>query len=84
MYTRAFIKQYDDRDYLVFIPAFRGYTEGNSFEDAKIMAKDLIQNYRKHHGIPELSIEDCYKIANEDADDDIDFSDGALVRIEVD
>lgn len=80
----------DDSDYLVYVPDLRIYTEGNSYENALEMAQDAIglmlvtkQDYNEEIPVPS-DRETAIKAAQEDADDDLDFSKGNLVFVESD
>ena len=84
-----FVKQHD-KQFLVFIPDLKIYTEGKNFCDAIIMARDAI-------GIKMLDFEDrgleypkasdanqAIALAKKDADDVFDYSDGTLTFVDVD
>ncbi len=85
----VFILQ-DGRDYLVYIPDFKVYTEGRSYVDAIKMARDAI-------GLAVMTKQDCSETvpspsdyeaalsaAKENADDDLDFSKGIFSLVDVD
>lgn len=83
------VKQ-DENCYLVYIPDFDGYTEGNSFIDALEMAKDYIGLSGIHledekKSLPDMSTEEeARNIAKEKSDGDFDFSNGTLAYVDVD
>ena len=85
----VFIAQ-KDSDYLVYIPDFEIYTEGDSFFDAIEMARDAIALdgvYRLEHNqeFPEVSSkEEAIQKAKSDADDIFDYSQGTLTYVDVD
>ena len=85
----AFIKE-NAGTYLVYVPDMEAYTEGENFEDAIAMARDAI-------GLKGVDFEDdqkklpaastpaeALKKAQEDADEDFDYSDGILTYVDVD
>lgn len=85
----VFIKQAGD-DYLVYIPDLELYTEGSDFPDAIAMARDAIglkwaDVSDDDVGFPEASTpEEALRKAQEDADEDFDYSDGILTFVDVD
>ena len=85
----TFIKK-SGEDYLVFVPDLQLYTEGESFANAIMMARDAI-------GLKLLAISDenaeapapssdrdAILLAQKDADEDFDFSDGSLTYVDID
>lgn len=79
----------DGKDYLVYIPDFKVYTEGRSYVDAIKMARDAI-------GLAVMTKQDCKEVvpdpsdyeralnvAKADADDDLDFSKGVFSLVDV-
>lgn len=85
----VFIKR-DEDGYLVYIPDWDIYTEGESFPDAISMARDAIGAKGAMYiddgdEFPEMSsYEAAMKKAQADADDDFDYSDGILTFVDVD
>ncbi len=80
----VFIKQ-DNSDYLVFVPDFKIYTEGTSYADAIEMARDAIGCRTLDAEPPEPSgYTEAEKIAQADADDTFNFSDGILTLVDID
>lgn len=85
----AFIKQ-DASTFLVYIPDLEIYTEGTSFPDAIVMARDAIgmkwlDANDDGRNIPQASTaEEAIVKAKEDADEDFDYSDGILTFVDID
>lgn len=83
------IKQ-DGNDFLVYVPDLDIYTEGKDFPDAIYMARDAIglkwmDAVDEHEDFPDPSTyEQAISKAKEDADEDVDFSDGILTFVDVD
>lgn len=84
----VFIKQ-DGKDYLVYVPDLEIYTEGDSVADAIYMARDAIGAKLVDYGDDGKSFpvsstsEEAVAKAKEDADEDVDFSDGILTLVDV-
>lgn len=85
----TFIKQYG-KDFLVYVPDWEIYTEGSSFVDAIEMARDAIglsgivkEDDRREFPMASTYDEAVIKAKN-DADEDMDFSDGTLTLVDVD
>lgn len=85
----TFIKK-SEKGLLVYVPDFNIYTEGKNMADAIYMARDAI-------GVMGISYEDMGKeipkaetyeqamqTAKDNADDDMNFSDGMLTLVDVD
>ncbi|MBO4872233.1 MAG: type II toxin-antitoxin system HicB family antitoxin [Lachnospiraceae bacterium] len=78
------------KDYLVYIPDLKIYTEGKSYADAIRMARDAIglslmtkQDFKE--SVPEPSSYDrALSMAQKDADEEMDFSQGILSLVDVD
>ena len=87
MKHRAFLKR-DHGMFLIFIPSIMTYTEARTenIVEAREMAKSALEDWRDAHGyLPDMmSIEDCYKVAQKEADDEYNFLYAALMQIEVD
>ena len=85
----VFIKQ-DGDDYLVYVPDWDIYTEGESFPDAIAMARDAIgakgaMYIDDKEAFPEMSgSQEALKKAKADADETFDYSDGVLTFVDVD
>ncbi|MCD8021247.1 MAG: type II toxin-antitoxin system HicB family antitoxin [Clostridiales bacterium] len=85
----VFVKKANE-DYLVFVPDMEIYTEGKDFYDAIEMARDAIGlkgiNLEDDEvELPQASTqEEAMRKAEEDADEDMDFSDGVLTFVDVD
>lgn len=85
----TFIKE-NEGEYLVYVPDLGIYTEGDSFENAIEMARDAIglkgidfEDDQK--ALPGMSSPDeALRKAQEDADEDFDYSDGILTYVDVD
>ena len=77
-------------DFLVFVPDLEIYTEGDSFPDAIVMARDaiglkLMDLEDDSIDIPEPSTtKEALDKARKDADEDFDYSDGVLTFVDVD
>ncbi len=85
----TFIKQ-ENEAYLVYIPDWEIYTEGNSFVHAMEMARDAIGLggiIKEDHEEPlpsASSYDDAIKKAQADADDIFDYSTGILTMVDID
>ncbi len=85
----TFIKK-EGEDYLVYVPGFEIYTEGESFPDAIASARDaiglsLVDAQDDGRPFPDpLSAEGALKKAKEEADDLFDYSDGILTYVDID
>lgn len=80
----------DGKDYLVFIPDLKVYTEGRSYVDAIKMARDAIglavitkQDHNEAVPVPS-DYEKALAAAKENADEDLDFSKGLFSLVDVD
>lgn len=79
-----------ENDFLVFVPDLEIYTEGDSFPDAIVMARDaiglkLMDLEDDSIDIPEPSTtKEALDKARKDADEDFDYSDGVLTFVDVD
>lgn len=84
----VFIKP-SGKDHLVYVPAFKIYTEGTTFNDAVLMAHDAIKTMCMEmidtgETLPETpSKEAALAEAKADADEDFDYSDGMMVFVEI-
>jgi len=84
----VFIKR-SGRKYLVFVPDFQIYTEGDTWSGAAAMAKDAITQALKTavdegYEAPKPSTEaEARQTARNDADEIFDYSDGDMVAISV-
>ncbi|MBQ4426012.1 MAG: type II toxin-antitoxin system HicB family antitoxin [Lachnospiraceae bacterium] len=80
----------DAKDYLVYIPDLKIYTEGKSYVEAIKMARDaiglaIITKQDFHEIIPEPSdYQTALRQAIENADEDLDFSQGLFSLVDVD
>ena len=85
----VFLKEYNG-DTLVYVPDLDIYTEGHGIPDAIAMARDAIglkwTSYNDaEREFPEASsVEEAKKKAQNDADEDFDYSDGILTFVDVD
>ena len=85
----VFMKHDGDHTWLAFVPDFKIYTEGLSIMNAKDMARDAIglalSNLTESHEplpIPSAPSE-ARKMAEADADETFDYSDGELAYVAV-
>ena len=83
------IKQ-DGNDFLVYVPDWDIYTEGKDFPDAIYMARDAIglkwmDALDEKSDFPNASTKDqAIEKAKQEADEELDFSDGTLTFVDVD
>ena len=81
----AFVKQ--DKDaYLVYVPTINAMTQGTSFFDSIVMARDLLGTYSLLKELPpSLDLFQSINIAIEKVDtDDFKFSEGTVVYVDID
>lgn len=77
------------KDHLVYVPIFKIYTEGTTFNDAIVMAHDAIKTMCMEmidtgETLPETpSKEAALAEAKDDADEDFDYSDGSMLFVEI-
>mgnify|MGYP003304788383 CR=1 FL=1 len=85
----TFIKQLEN-DFLVYVPDWEIYTEGSSFVNAIEMARDAIglkgiDREDDKGDFPKISTyEEALRKAQEEADEDIDYSTGIQTLVDVD
>ena len=84
----VFIKP-SGKDHLVYVPAFKIYTEGTTFDDALLMAHDAVKTMclemiSDGDALPDApSKEAALAEAKADADEDFDYSDGKMMFVEI-
>lgn len=77
------------KDYLVYVPVFKIYTEGTTFDDAVLMAHDAVKTMclemiSDGDALPDApSKEIALAEAKADADEDFDYSDGKMMFVEI-
>ena len=85
----TFIKEHK-KVFLVYVPDLSIYTEGKTFCDAIVMARDAIglklldYEDRNVHCPKASDYENAIALAKKDADDTFDYSDGTLTVVDVD